>query len=240
MSSLEVHITDEPGRIAGQILADALAQAIEARGRARLAIPGGGSPVPVFRWLVEGLPASTVDKLVLTWVDERHVPHEGEDWRGWPAESNRRLAHAEWLSHLTVAPQTVPMSWPGTLEAARAAYASAFEERLGGLDVVLLGVGGDGHIASLFPGHASLDAPGPVLAEADSPKPPSERLSLSLPALEDADCVVLVALGAAKSELLHAVFLDEVDVPLARLNPRGGYHWVLDPAAGAALTGGFG
>lgn len=228
-----VHVSEDPGAIAGALVVEALQTADARSGRARLAVPGGGSPVPVFRWLRTGLPEDLRSRLVLTWADERHVPHPGDDWRAWPDDSNRRLAWAEWLSHLDGPVQTVPMSHPGSLEAARAAFETAFDTHLGGLDVALLGAGGDGHIASLFPGHPGLGATGACLAVQDSPKPPPERLSLTLSVLNDVDRIVFIGLGAGKGQMLRRL-REGADLPLGRLAPRGDLHWVLDPDAAHA------
>lgn len=219
------HVTSEPGPVAGRLLDAAVRACVAQTGRCRLAVPGGSSPAPVLRWLAEHLDPSGV---VLTWVDERHLALGGDDWRAWPAESNRRLAWEHWLSRVERRPREVPLDAPGTLAEARAAVAARYAAELGGIDVVLLGAGPDGHLASLFPGHPALEDPGPVIAVPDSPKPPPERLTLSLPVLEDVRAAVLVCAGDDKAPMLARALAGDRALPLGRYRPRGRWDWVVD------------
>lgn len=110
------------------------------------------------------------------------------------------------------------------------------------LDVLLLGVGDDGHVTSLFPGRVDSGEERPVVAVRDAPKPPPTRLSLSMPALRSAEEVWLVVAGEAKAPVVARALGggDEVDVPAA--GPRGTSltRWLLDEAAAANLPGGSG
>ena len=232
----EIEITDDPGARAGARLAETIAAVASERGRCRLGVPGGSSPIPVFHWLAQHLEPGLASSLVVTWVDERHLPvEEGAGWRSLPAQSNLRGTWEHWLSRCAVPPPTVPMALPGTLAEATARYADAFVARLGALDVVLLGMGEDGHIASLFPGHAALEATGVCVAVPDGPKPPPERISLTLPVLQDVERAVLVATGAGKANALARVHAGDRSLPLGRYQPRGDWHGVLDPAAASEL-----
>ena len=224
-----VHVTTDPGPTAGELLLDAIRASVRETGRCRFGVPGGSSPVAVFRWLADHLDPTGV---VLTWVDERHLPTPGGDWRAWPADSNRRLAWEHWLSRVEHRPREVPLDAPGTLAEAHAAVSARYEAELGGLDVVLLGAGPDGHVASLFPGHPALELHGPVLAIADSPKPPAERLTWSLPALEQVRAAVLVSGGADKAPILARALAGDRSLPLGRYAPRGRWDWVVDRPLG--------
>ncbi len=98
------------------------------------------------------------------------------------------------------------------------------------LDLVLLGVGEDGHTASLFPGHRELEAGGWAVAVHDAPKPPPDRVSLTLLALARARRVVVIATGAAKADAVRKAF--------EGTGPAGlGSHaeWLLDPAAARSV-----
>lgn len=184
--------------LAGLLAADA------ANGRSRLAIPGG-SAVVVMRAVLAGLPEAVRRRLRLTWVDERCVPLADKD-------SNRGAAARAGLLPGDCA-VTLPLWWddvsPGVaLGRASAGLRSDFGE---GLDVVLLGLGEDGHIASLFPGRAP--RAGTVAYISDSPKPPAERMSLTLGMLERAGLCVLLATGASKREALQRLRRRDPQLP---------------------------
>ena len=120
-------------------------------------------------------------------------------------------------------------------------YAERVRETLGDVpaaDLVLLGIGEDGHVASLFPERASLEVTDrTVIVERDSPKPPPTRLTLSLPLLARGREVVIAAFGAGKAEPLHAVVHDPgCTLPAARLLRMCDHvTLLLDPAAAAKL-----
>jgi len=231
----------EVGPVAGELLAAAIERVVKTRGRCRLALPGGTAPVPVLQWLAGHLSAKLVEALVVTWVDERHLPLTSEwlersDWQALPAESNLRLAWEHWFSQLSAPPELVPMARSGSLMEAAWAHAKDFATRLGGLDVVLLGAGPDGHIASLFPDHPAVHASGVCVGVSDAPKPPPERLTLTLSVLEEVEHTVLVATGAAKASMLRQALAGDASLPLGRYRPRGEHTWVLDPAAAAEIS----
>lgn len=233
-------VHSEVGPVAGELLAGAIERVVAVRGRCRLAVPGGTAPVPVFEWLAEHLPPKLVAALVVTWVDERHLPLSpdwlsGNDWRALPEESNLRLAWEHWFSRLAAPPQLVPMARSGPLMEAAWQHAKGFAARLGGLDVVLLGAGADGHIASLFPDHPAVHASGVCVGVPDAPKPPAERLTLTLSVLEEVEHTVLVATGAAKAPMLRRALAGDASLPLGRYRPRGEHTWVLDPEAAAEI-----
>ena len=149
--------------------------------------------------------------------DERCVPP------GHP-ESNYRMARESLLGR--VAPATVHRI-AGELGPDEAA--AAYDRIVGALtplDVVLLGAGEDGHTASLFPGHPEVQAKGWAVGVRNAPKPPPDRVSLTLPALQGARHVIVLATGAGKADAVARARRGEV--------PSGmiaGALWLLDRAA---------
>lgn len=169
------------------------------------------------------------------WGDERFVPPDSDD-------RNEKQAREAMLDALPVPAQNVhPFSaddGAGSLEDAASAFAEVLAAHApdGGswpvFDVTLLGVGPDGHVASLFPGKAGLDATEHgVVAEPDSPKPPSARLSLTLPVLNASRQVWFVVAGADKHEAVDAVLHGGSELPAARVSGQDVTLWLLDAAA---------
>jgi 6-phosphogluconolactonase len=233
-----VHVTDDPGPVAGRLVREALAARTAHTGRARIGLSGGSSPAPVFDWLRDNLRPEIYPSLWVTWVDERHLPvASGGGPKGYDQRSNIRLAYEHWLGAAPRNPACIlPMVKGGSLDEDLAAFRADFEHEFGNhLDVILLGAGPDGHIASLFPGRREIDAPGKALAVRGAPKPPPDRLTLTLPVLQGVDRAVLVAKGAGKADMLAAAYGGDTSLPLGRYRPQGSWHWVLDSAAAAAL-----
>lgn len=183
----------------------ALAQALEGT-PGRLAIPGG-SALEVLKALRQVVSPST---LRLTWADERLVPAADP-------ESNRGAAQRQGLLDGVAAvlplledgesPEAALVRWPDQLA----------RDFGGGLDAVLLGLGPDGHVASLFPGRAEANADAPAVLVEDSPKPPPRRLSLTLRGLALAPCRVLYVSGQPKAAALQRVLDRDPSLPVSHL-----------------------
>ncbi|MBI4423976.1 MAG: 6-phosphogluconolactonase [Elusimicrobia bacterium] len=204
---------------AARRLAAAAEAAVAARGEAHLALSGGRSPGPVFDALARrpGLPWARVH---LHWADERCVP-PGH------AESNYRLARERLLSKVPVAPERVHRL-RGELEPAAAAAEASRELRRalgprGRLDAVLLGLGEDGHTASLFPGTAALaERRRPVCANR-VPALAAWRLTMTFPALNAVREVLVLACGKAKARVLARALHGPPGVyPIQSLRPTSG------------------
>ena len=181
------------------------------------------------------------------WGDERFLP------RGDP-ERNETQARAALLDAVPVAPHRVhPM--PATEDAgddpdaaaeryaAELAAASRPENHgpVPEFDVLMLGVGPDGHVASLFPDQPALYESAPVVAVRGSPKPPPTRISLTLPAIRTAAEVWLVVAGDDKAAAVRMALsgAGEVQVPAAGARGRQRTLWLLDRAAASALPPGL-
>ncbi|MFI5214247.1 MAG: 6-phosphogluconolactonase [Gemmatimonadales bacterium] len=208
-------------------LARATGAAITARGRCALALPGGTSPRAALTALGSGVPDSPVDwsRVDVYFGDERAVPPDDPD-------SNYRMVKESLLDRLRMSPSTHRMEADRPdLERAAADYARLLPERL---DVLLLGMGPDGHTASLFPGSAALDEQRRVV-NVVAPKPPPVRLTITPPVIAAAREVAVLASGAEKADMVRRALegpraVREVPVQLAA---RG--VWFLDPAAASRL-----
>jgi len=223
-------------------LAEALAERLERdvprrlaeAGRFSLGLPGGSVADTSFPRLARArVDWSSVD---FFWGDERAVPP------GDP-ESNYGLAQRLWL-----APAGVPSGRihrmpadANDLAGAAALYEEEMTRALGTparLDLALLGVGPDGHVCSLFPGHALLaETRRLVAALEDSPKPPPRRLTLTLPALAAAQLVVVAAFGDAKAAAVREGLRDPGSRLPVALATRAAAQvlWLLDPGAARLL-----
>jgi 6-phosphogluconolactonase len=215
---------------------DQARSALEARGRFAVAVPGGSVATACFPRLA----ACAVDwpRVELFWGDERGVPATDPD-------SNFALALTLWLDKVPLDPQRVHRlrGEREDLTAAAAEYEVELLRTLGDpprLDLVVLGVGPDGHVCSLFPGASLLHERSRwVAAVHDSPKPPQRRLTMTLPALLAARDVVIVALGDAKAEVVKAALEDQgSELPVALVARRASQGlFLLDEAAASLLEG---
>ena len=210
MGDVELLVTPRPLEVAAGLVSDALSRF---KPGARLGIPGG-SALGVLRLVREELPPARWSALRLTWVDERLVPVSD-------AASNRGEAfHGGSLSKDQPVSLWLPLVIDGESAAAAVARVSGeFVRDFGGeLDVALLGLGEDGHIASLFPGHAALSSDALVVSLTDSPKPPPVRVSLGLKVLARPGVErIIVAMGVGKRAALKQLMAGDQAILAARL-----------------------
>lgn len=207
---------DAAGRAAA-LLTASVTEGLAQRGAAHIALSGGRTPRAAYRRLGPLLPRW--DGVHVWFADERCVEPDDPD-------SNARLVR-ETLN----APGAVVHRIHGELGAEAAAH--AYERELGEivLDAVLLGLGEDGHTASLFPGAAALDAAGRVAAVHGAPKPPPDRVTLTRATIDGARSRILLVTGADKAPALAATLGDpSADVP-ASLIRREGLVVLADDAA---------
>lgn len=216
-------------KLAASRTEEILEAAVEGRGRASLALAGGTTPDLVYRRLAARARSGRVDwsRVEIFQGDERCVPPQAP-------ESNFRRATELLLSHLDAA---AVHRMPVEEGANRAAslYSRLLEERLGRpprLDLALLGLGSDGHTASLFPDAGGADG---WAAPGQSPAPPHERVTLTHRTLDLARSVLVLVSGAAKAEALIKVARQE-DVPGAHLAPER-LEWIVDVDAATGLAG---
>ncbi len=218
-------------RRAAEHVTRALARAHEERGVAHLVLSGGTTPGRTYELL--GDEPEALEGTELWFADERCVPPEDE-------ESNYLLAARTLIEPAGIAPGRVHrmLGELGPDEGA-AAYAEELAAlRDGGagpplLDLIVLGIGPDGHIASLFPGAAALDAGelAVCLGVSDSPKPPPERITLSLAVLRAARGCLLLATGASKADAVNAMLGEPSRHVPASLLARERLTVIVDDAA---------
>jgi len=206
--------------------AEHITGAVSARRACYLALAGGETPRGCYERLAqapygESLPWASV---FVYWSDERQVPLDD------PA-SNYAMAKAALLDHVPIPPEQVfPLVGDPTPALRRVPADASGRPRF---DVIHLGLGDDGHTASLFPGSPALhEAQALVAVVHDAPKPPPERLTLTLPVINAARAVLFMVKGASKRDALARVRRRDPAVPASHVLPVDGeLRFIVDRAA---------
>jgi len=245
-SSVEIRTLTTPQELfeaAAEEVLRAAKEAVEHRGRFTIALSGGSTPKNLFNLLATN--ARMVlpwDRTFFFWGDERHVPPTDPD-------SNYHMAEETMLSKIPVAAGNVFRMAAENPDAAAAA--EAYEQTLRKFfaletgqfprfDLILLGMGPDGHTASLFPGTAALQEKSRLVVANWVDKLKASRLSLTLPVLNAAACVTFLVSGMDKAAALHAVLEGDApgeQYPSKLIRPVDGkLIWLVDRAAASALS----
>lgn len=196
-----------------------------------LVVTGGTVGTYVLEHLGKLLSDADLSNLHIWWTDERFVGQESED-------RNYLQAERAFISQVVIPKENIhemPSLEHGGLRSAAESFASKIESLNPHFDIVILGMGPDGHVASLFPGSPGIPFGSWVVAEENSPKPPRERISLSYAALSSSEEVWFVVSGSEKSDAVAAVF-DKVVLPATKVNGKSCTRWYLDKAAGSKIT----
>jgi 6-phosphogluconolactonase len=206
---------------AAAVILAASQEAVAARGRFRVALAGGTTPLAAYRLLASE--SADWDAWEVYFGDERCLPPDHP-------ERNSRAARVALLDRVPI-PLGQVFAIPAELgpEAGAAAYAPVVA-RACPFDLVLLGMGEDGHTASLFPGHA-VPEDELVIPVRDAPKPPPERVSLTPTALADCRAMLVLVTGVGKRGML-AAWRAGADLPVARVAAAGRARVLMDSAAG--------
>jgi len=220
-------------------------EAVAARGRFTIALSGGSTPKSLFNLLATNARNTLPwDRMFFFWGDERHVPPTDPD-------SNYRMADEAMLSKVPVPAGNVFRMAAENPDAASAA--EAYEKTLQKFfalqpgqfprfDLILLGMGPDGHTASLFPGTAGLQEKSRLVIANWVDKMKTHRLSFTLPVLNAAACVTFLVSGTDKAPALHAVLESDASgeqYPSKLVHPTDGkLIWLIDRAAASQLTSG--
>ena len=215
---------------------------IQSSGRVpAVALTGGGVGTRVLALLNDSPARDAVDwsRVEIFWGDERFVPAADPD-------RNELQARAALLDHVQVDPARVhamaasdgPLG--GDVDAAAAAYGDIVDAREG-LDLVMLGMGDEGHVASIFPESPAVYDTCPVVAVRNSPKPPPTRISLTLPTIRQAAEVWIITAAASKAGAVAMALggAGEVAVPAAGATGRSRTLWLLDRQSASALPAGI-
>lgn len=235
---LSLHIHKDPDAMAeraAHLLASACQEAVAERGLFRVAISGGHTPVPLFRLLTKRDWSDAIpwDKVGIYWVDERCVGPDNP-------ESNYGVARREFL---TKVPATQYYRMRGDEDSLKAAenYEMLLREdfylgpkELPRFDMMVLGMGADGHTASLFPGSPALAETKRLVTEVFVPAKQEDRLTLTLPVINNARCCMFLVTGAEKHAALADVLnlLSEPVLPAQKVRPASGdLIWIVDKAA---------
>ena len=237
----EVHVypdAEAMSRGAAEWLVDTIVRAASA-GWFSLALSGGNTPRRLYEILAGDLGKRVPwQKVMFFWSDERYVPQGDE-------HSNYRMAQECLLKHLDVPVGNVhplPTHRKNPEDAAaeyEAFLKSQTKRKWPRFDVVLLGMGSDGHTASLFPGSPALDEAKRWVVATEAPVEPRRRLTLTLPVINTATHVCLLAAGEEKAKALSSALVarpDKAACPTSAVRPTGGRFicWV-DEAAAADL-----
>ena len=251
MSPTELVVLPSSDKLAANVAARTLGrlrEVLEQRTRAALALTAGSIMESVWEQLARSTDAAGVEwsRVDVFWGDERFVPIASHDRNDAPAE--RVLFRNGPFSAATR--YSMPASggrYGDDLDAAAAAYATTLAKArrpdddgdVPNFDIVLLGVGPDGHCCSLFPDHPSaMDNSAPVIAVRNSPKPPPRRISLSFEGLNTANEIWVVASGSGKADAVARALSPDADrmhVPSAGARGRHQTLWLIDSDAAADL-----
>lgn len=203
----------------------------------RLCLAGGSTPQPVYRRLAQRNDIAW-DCVEIFFGDERFVPPDHPD-------SNYRMARESLLAGGVVRPRALlPMPTDGTPQVCAEAYEEILRQQYGAsildpdvplFDLMLLGLGADGHTASLLPGQPVLQERARWVAPVAQGRP-EIRLTLTYPALESSRTILFLVAGADKAEAVRRVREGDTSLPAGALKPSGDVIWLLDQAA--AKSGG--
>jgi 6-phosphogluconolactonase len=212
-------------------------EAVERRGSFTVALSGGSTPKLLFELLADSnepfrdqIPWPNIH---FFWSDERHVPPDHPD-------SNYRMANEALLSHVNSIVHRIPSENPDAVAAANEyeqTIVQVTNQTLPRLDLIFLGLGTDGHTASIFPGSEVLHETKRLVAAPYVEKFNSYRITMTLPLLNNGASVVFLVSGAEKAEIVKSVLEGENKYPAQAVKPTNGeLIWMLDKEAAAYLS----
>ena len=232
-----VEVVADPQALAARVAEWVTAMATAAEGRLRVALSGGSTPKALYALLASDKFRSRFPwrRVLWFWGDERFVPYDDP-------ESNYRMAREAMLAKAPVPPENIhPIPTDGDPEEAARRYERTLKQAYGSpaldparpfFDIMLLGLGEDGHTASLLPGDKLLDERQRWVAAVLHGRP-EIRVTLTYPLLESSRHVAFLVAGKGKAAALRRVRAGDSRLPAARVHPVGELTWFVDRAAAA-------
>ncbi len=238
----ELHILpipEEAAQAAAGFVADLAEECVSRRGRFIIALSGGSTPHKLYRVLATPphTKKMTWDRWHVFWGDERSLPPDHED-------SNYRMAREALLEHVPIPPPNVhrirgEVAPQEAAEEYETVLREVFQTPLPSFDLILLGIGEDGHTASLFPGTQALQEQHRLVLTNWAPHLPNHRITFTFPLINAASTVAFLATDESKAEVLRWVLEpkpEEGVLPAAMVRPtRGTVQWFLTEEASRLL-----
>jgi 6-phosphogluconolactonase len=240
-SQIERHVLPNPGAAARAVAEWLLERALAVGGKPAICLAGGNTPRLVYEILGDAPLRDRFPWERAHWFfgDERVVSLDN-------ARSNYHMVREALFDRAPIPPENihpVPTESGDAVEAA-SAYEAALKQFYGSdrlaanrslFAATLLGVGNDGHTASLFPGNSAVDERKRWVAGVTDPSVPEPRVSLTIPTLESSGEIAFLVTGAEKHDIVARLAQDE-ELPAARIHPAGRVRWFLDRASAASST----
>jgi len=226
------------------VVQSTICEAVARSGMCSLALSGGTTPRGMYQYLAQHAMRTEVpwSQVAIFWGDERDVPHDN-------VESNYRMATRVLLDHLPLDPHRIyPMPADrddleaGALEyeATLRQFVPANDDGMPVFDLILLGMGADGHAASLFPGSWAVEETQRLVVAPFVPVLGRRRMTFTVPLLNAARCVIFLVTGEDKAPVMHEVLTDPAAAtatrPAARIQPANGLLIYAMDAAAARQT----
>jgi 6-phosphogluconolactonase len=219
-----------------ELMVEKIQQSVRERGICTIALSGGSTPRPLYEAIAaQNLPW---EKIHIFWGDERYVPSHHPD-------SNEKLARDAWLNRVAIPAENIhptptdsgnPQQDAQRYEQQLQQFFQLSPGTMPVLDIMLQGMGDDGHTASLFPHTEALQVCDRAIAVGN--KDGSPRITFTIPAINNARCVLFLVAGSGKQNAIEQVFSQTADpqtYPAKFIQPQGELWWLLDVAAGAPL-----
>jgi 6-phosphogluconolactonase len=237
-----IEVLPDPQALAHHVAIWMTKAALASEGAFRVSLSGGSTPKALYQLLAsdEFRGRFPWPRVSWYWGDERFVPYDDP-------ESNYRMTREAMLAHAPVPPENIhPVPADGTSDDAARRYEQTLQKAYGAtmfdpqrplFDITLLGLGPDGHTASLIPGEPVLNERNHWVAAVSHGRP-EVRITMTYPAIESSRRVAFLVAGAEKAAIFSAIRTGDSQVPAARVRPVGELFWFVDRAAAGEQVSG--